>query len=102
MLDGNVGVVKTVLGEISTPETQARLYSILGLLSGMGRLSGGLVGGWLSDIKTDIEYFNKYPFVLSCIISSDISLIGWIIAFFFLKETKESTIIAKQQKNVQN
>ena len=32
ILDGNVDVVKTILDEISTPETKTRLYSILGKL----------------------------------------------------------------------
>ena len=38
MLDGNAGVVKTVLGEISTPETQARLYSLMATVGGVGMM----------------------------------------------------------------
>ena len=77
ILDGNVDVVKT----------KTKLYWILvRYLVSEDEVFVLIVGGWLSDIKMYIEYFNKYPFILSCVMLSgpSMSLIGLnIVSFFF-------------------
>ena len=85
IFDGNIGIIKTILGEIATKTNQARLYSIMGVLGGLGRLAGNLVGGWCNN--DNIPFSNKFKYLLPCLIASIVSFITMIVVYFKLEET---------------
>eukprot|EP01084_Bolivina_argentea_P075927 137591_1 len=92
VFDGNIGIIKTILGEIATKTNQARLYSIMGVLGGLGRLCGNLVGGWLNN--DNLPFSSRFQYLLPCLISSIVSFITFIIVYCLLTETN----IAKRKQ----
>jgi MFS family permease len=96
-LNGNVGVAKCILGEITDDTNQAKAFSLFGLVFDVGLLFGPMLGGLLADpsktfpsIFGSIELFKKFPYLLPCIISAVFSLIGFIVGCFGFEETLKS------------
>jgi len=104
-LNGNIGVSKTMLGEISTSATQARAFSYFGFTVGVGGIVGPLIGGALS--KPSEKYpslfggsslLAEYPYCLPNLIVGAFSMIGLIAGFFLLPESKKWSPNEKQFK----
>ncbi|GAA5994481.1 uncharacterized protein JCM10292_002088 [Rhodotorula paludigena] len=93
-LNGNVAVIKSVLGEITDESNQGRAFSFLPLAWSLGSVIGPLLGGYLSHpvehfpgLFGSSTFFRNYPFVLPCLIGALFPFLGAIIGFFFLEET---------------
>jgi len=93
-LNGNVGVVKTYLSEITDDTNSAKGFSVFGFVWGIGLILGPTVGGFLSNphekfpvIFPENSLLHQFPFLLPCIASSLITLIGFVLGLVFLKET---------------
>lgn len=101
LLNGNVGVIRTLLGEIAKKrQHQAIAFSIMPLLWQIGCVTGPMLGGYLAQpVESHPEWFNRgstayklftyYPFLLPNLIVSTVLVFGLIVAFFFLDETHE-------------
>ncbi|CAN6673530.1 major facilitator superfamily domain-containing protein YCR023C [Trichomonascus vanleenenianus] len=101
LLNGNVGVIRTLLGEIAQKrEHQAVAFSIMPLLWQIGCVIGPMVGGyleqpvahhpeWFEPGSDSHKIFSKYPFLLPNLVVSSVLLLGLFNCFFFLKETHE-------------
>eukprot|EP01104_Vermistella_antarctica_P017183 TRINITY_DN6048_c0_g1_i1.p1 TRINITY_DN6048_c0_g1~~TRINITY_DN6048_c0_g1_i1.p1 ORF type:complete len:632 (+),score=102.18 TRINITY_DN6048_c0_g1_i1:238-2133(+) len=94
LLNGNVGVIKTYLGEITDSTNKARSFSAIGFAAGFGRLIGPLIGGLLyKPIDTfpglihKGSLFDTHPHLLPCLVGNLFSITGITLGFFFLKET---------------
>jgi MFS family permease len=94
LLNGNIGVAKSVIGEITTAKNRGAAFSLIGLVNGLGLIIGTTLGGMLSwpdqvfpDIFGGVQIFIDNPFLLPCMCSSMISFLGFSIGFFFLPET---------------
>jgi MFS family permease len=94
LLNGNIGVAKSVLGEITNNQNRGAAFSLLGLNFGIGIIIGPSLGGLLSwptknfpAIFGGIEFLEYYPYFLPCFISSLISTCGFISGYCFLPET---------------
>ncbi|KAF9941945.1 hypothetical protein BGZ67_003516 [Mortierella alpina] len=95
LLNGNVGVAKSMLGEIADPSNQSQAFGLFGFAWGIGMIVGPVLGGYLAnpaktfpDTFGDWEFFIEYPYFLPCFIASMGSVIGFIVGYFFLEETK--------------
>eukprot|EP01113_Clastostelium_recurvatum_P032735 TRINITY_DN4241_c0_g1_i7.p1 TRINITY_DN4241_c0_g1~~TRINITY_DN4241_c0_g1_i7.p1 ORF type:complete len:637 (-),score=160.86 TRINITY_DN4241_c0_g1_i7:97-2007(-) len=109
-LNGNVGVAKSMLGEITDTTNQAKAFSYFGLSWGVGGVLGPLVGGYLSFPATKYPslfrdtsgtlyvFFSSHPYVLPNIIGGSLTFLGLIIGFFVLKETHKN-ILEKSNPN---
>eukprot|EP01126_Amoeba_proteus_P036817 TRINITY_DN3763_c0_g1_i4.p1 TRINITY_DN3763_c0_g1~~TRINITY_DN3763_c0_g1_i4.p1 ORF type:complete len:325 (-),score=34.68 TRINITY_DN3763_c0_g1_i4:653-1627(-) len=93
-LNGNIGVAKTYLGEISDDTNSATCFGLFGMVWGVGSIIGPSVGGFLSNPhETAPHIFPKgsllyhFPYLLPCIASSFVTLVGFISGLFFLDET---------------
>ena len=102
LLNGNIGVAKCVLGEITDSTNQAQAFSMFGLNFGIGLIIGPMLGGFLSyPTKTfpglfgGIQLLEDNPFLLPCVISAAVSLVGFIVGFFYLPETSRR-VLAKE------
>ncbi|XP_065176305.1 uncharacterized protein LOC135806088 [Sycon ciliatum] len=87
-----ISVGKTILSESSNNATTARVFSFMGVVSGLGRLFGPAVGGLLSQpaqkfAAMDTPFFREFPYVLPIFVSSSWTLISFVWAVFKLKET---------------
>ncbi|OZJ06400.1 hypothetical protein BZG36_00665 [Bifiguratus adelaidae] len=93
ILNGNVGVAKSVLGEITDHTNQARAFSVFGLCWGVGMVAGPILGGFLAEpalrfpLLFDTPFWRAYPYFLPCLVSSIGSFVGWLVAFAYFKET---------------
>ena len=91
LLNGNVGVAKTVMSELATDVHMARAFSYIGLNSGAGRILGPAIGGLLSEpgkrFPGTPQLFLTFPFLLPCIICGLLSAATCLASYFVLQET---------------
>ncbi|KAI8979066.1 major facilitator superfamily domain-containing protein [Mycotypha africana] len=93
MMNGNTGVARTVVSEITDNTNKARAFSLFGLNWGVGMISPAL-GGYLlrpADNYPGVfghwQFFINYPYFLPCFVAGLFSLITFTISYFFLEET---------------
>ncbi|KAJ2998378.1 hypothetical protein HDV02_004593 [Globomyces sp. JEL0801] len=87
-LNGNVGVAKSVLGEITDQTNNVRAFSFLGLVW------GPVIGGFLAN-PTDsfpslfggCDFLRLYPYFLPCFFGALVSFVGLIVGYYHLPET---------------
>ncbi|KAK9719506.1 hypothetical protein K7432_004751 [Basidiobolus ranarum] len=109
ILNGNIGVIKSLLAEITDKSNRAKAFSLLPLVWGVGSVVGPLLGGLLSEPATQYPsvFGNnatmiKFPYLLPCLIGSCISLAGSIFGLFFLEETLEAKVLKTKQAKLES
>ncbi|CAH0052597.1 unnamed protein product [Clonostachys solani] len=87
-------VIRTMVSENSTPETQARAFSWFAFGGNIGLVLGPILGGILANpveqypnIFKGIEFFEKYPYALPGLITGGICATGVVACSLYLKET---------------
>ena len=78
---GIVGIGKTLLSESTTDKSAARTFSLLGVVGGLGRVTGPATGGLL------VGFIPGLPYLLPLLVCVGFSGASLILSFFFLKET---------------
>ncbi|PFH51111.1 hypothetical protein AMATHDRAFT_59848 [Amanita thiersii Skay4041] len=98
-LNGNIGVIKSMLMELTNTSNIARAYVYLPLTWSTGTTLGPMIGGSLSrpaerfpKLFGGNNFLKKYPYFLPCAISATYSALIWLLAFLFLKETVKRPI----------
>jgi MFS family permease len=96
LLNGNLGVAKTYISEVCDDSNQAKGFSVIGTSSGIGRLVGSVVGGFLSQPASkysafETQFFCKFPYALPCIVGATICLFSFVAASIFIEETLHKT-----------
>ncbi|KPV72186.1 uncharacterized protein RHOBADRAFT_56008 [Rhodotorula graminis WP1] len=93
-LNGNVAVIKSVLGEITDESNQGRAFSFLPLAWSLGSVIGPLLGGYLSHPADNFPalfggsaFLRANPYALPCFIGALFPFLGAVVGFFFLDET---------------
>lgn len=80
---GNVSVAQAVIGDISSPQSRAKNFGLIGMAFGLGFIVGPFVGGKLSDHNV-VSWFNAAtPFWFAAILSA----LNVISVLRFLPET---------------
>ncbi|KAI9471941.1 MAG: major facilitator superfamily domain-containing protein [Benjaminiella poitrasii] len=101
LLNGNVGVLKSMVSELTMdylPHQRAQAFSLLPLMYGLGSIIGPMLGGFLSHPVSNYpnmfgnlgalsDFLIDYPYFLPCFISAFICTLGLIFGIFFLEET---------------
>ena len=92
LFDANIGVAKTYIGEILDDSNTARGMALFGVIGGLGRFIGPLIGGYLAfpvDSNSSFKgtIFDSFPISLPAAIISVDSLVVLIFAYFGLSET---------------
>lgn len=102
LLNGNVGVMRTVIGEVAVERRhQALAFSTMPLMWQVGCVLGPMLGGSLaSPVENHPEWFKKggsaeltflkYPFLLPNIVVAAMLLTSTIIIILFMEETHET------------
>jgi len=93
LLNGNIGVIKTYLAEITTSSTQAKAFGLVGLMWGIGSITGSVIGGLTARLAVKYPqvfspdgFFGQFPYATPNLISSAITLTGLILAYKYLTE----------------
>jgi len=110
LLNGNQGVVSTVLGEITDKSNQSSAFSFLPVLYSLGSIVGPIIGGLLAEpaqkwpgVFGSIAWFHDYPFLLPNLIAAVILLLDLVVVAFFLQESlKEAAQMPPLSKRVRN
>ncbi|CAG8726523.1 305_t:CDS:2, partial [Funneliformis mosseae] len=96
MLNGNAGVAKSMLGELTDKTNQAKGFSVFGFCWGLGVIFGPMIGGYLSNpvdkypnIFGNCAFLKEYPYFLPCLVAASVSFTGLIIGYFMLPETRK-------------
>ncbi|KAF7304092.1 MFS domain-containing protein [Mycena indigotica] len=98
--NGNTGVTKTAMNEISDPSNIADMFSFLPLMWSTGVTLGPALGGILVNPATKwpnsplgrIQLLKTYPYFLPCAVAGLIALAAFILAWVGLKETLPSAL----------
>jgi hypothetical protein len=104
LLNGNIGVAKTYLGEISDDSNAARGMALFGVIGGFGRTIGPIIGGFLSSPADNYPIFKNtifetFPYALPSIVISVNCLIVFFISYFLLAETLPPQSLSSSAKN---
>lgn len=93
-LNGNVGVGKTIMGEITDESNRAQAFNLFGLMWEIGSIIAPILGGLLAEpakqypsLFGDFQLFIDYPYALPCMVGALVSGVGAVAGFFFLEET---------------
>ncbi|VUC20649.1 unnamed protein product [Clonostachys rosea] len=104
VFSGSNLVIRTMVSENSTPETQARAFSWFSFGGNIGLVLGPILGGVLANpvkqypnIFKGIEFFEKYPYALPGFITGGICATGVVVCGLYLKET-----LVKDEKPIIN
>ncbi|SGY79791.1 BQ5605_C008g05223 [Microbotryum silenes-dioicae] len=96
-LNGNVAVIKSIVAELTDASNQARAFSYLPLAWSMGSIIAPIIGGSLAEPARQYpntfgrySFFHESPYFLPCFVAALFPFCGFLIGFFFLKETLPS------------
>ncbi|KAI0279262.1 MFS general substrate transporter [Russula aff. rugulosa BPL654] len=107
-LNGNVGIIKSIVAEITDPTNIPQVYAYMPIAWSLGGALGPMIGGSLSrpterfpDTFGNSEFLKNYPYFLPCAVSATFSAFAWFLTFVFLRETVPSpkslrTLLAKK------
>ncbi|KAI9335269.1 major facilitator superfamily domain-containing protein [Obelidium mucronatum] len=106
LVNGNIGVAKSMTGEITDKTNRPLAFSLFGVCFSLGSVVGPMLGGTLSNPVTqlpwlfgDSELFKTYPYLLPCLCSSLVSFSALVVGWFYLEETLGRTPAAPQRRN---
>ncbi|KAI0052861.1 MFS general substrate transporter [Auriscalpium vulgare] len=92
-LNGNIGVLKSMLADITDSTNVAQVWGWLPISWATGGTIGPIVGGSLSrpadrfpDIFGQSEFHKKYPYFLACAVPATFAAVAWAITVVYLKE----------------
>ncbi|KAH8989132.1 MFS general substrate transporter [Lactarius akahatsu] len=101
MLNGNIGVMKSMMAELTDETNMARGFSLIPVTWAVGSTIGPFIGGMLSrpqDRWPNVfshPFWGKYPYFLPCLATAAYALLSFTLAAIFSKETVNSGPIMK-------
>ncbi|KAH7334668.1 MFS general substrate transporter [Rhizoctonia solani] len=102
VLNGNAGVIKSVMGEVTDDTNAAQAFAFIPLVWSIGFTLAPAVGGLLQHPAETMPQvfgwsstFKEYPYLLPCIVIALVPASGLVLGWFFLRETHP--VLGKQQ-----
>ncbi|KAI5900348.1 MFS general substrate transporter [Schizophyllum commune H4-8] len=99
VFNGNVGVSKSVLAELTDATNRPRAFSMLPLNWSFAGILAPIIGGTLSHpvkhfpgVFGNVWLLQKFPYLLPCAVSATISLGVFLFALVYLKESLPSAL----------
>ncbi|KNC50793.1 uncharacterized protein AMSG_12007 [Thecamonas trahens ATCC 50062] len=96
LANGNVGVAKSYLREISDETNATKAYSLVGLVWGVGMVIGPAFGGMLANFDETVPAvggrgspISEWPYLLPCIVSAVLNVVGFAIGWKHLMTTAQ-------------
>ncbi|KAJ3017102.1 UNVERIFIED_CONTAM: hypothetical protein HDU68_011856, partial [Siphonaria sp. JEL0065] len=105
LVNGNIGVAKSMTGEITDKTNRPKAFALLGIFSSVGSIIGPMIGSALSNPVDQIpwffegsELFGVYPYLLPCLFSSFVSFLALVVGWFLLEETLHRPIVVVEME----
>ncbi|KAH8993665.1 MFS general substrate transporter [Lactarius deliciosus] len=101
MLNGNIGVMKSMMAELTDETNMARGVSLMAVTWAVGSTMGPFIGGVLSrpqDHWPNVfshPFWGEYPYFLPCLTTAAYALLSFTLAAIFLKETVNTGPVMK-------
>ncbi|KAK4541168.1 hypothetical protein LTR36_008242 [Oleoguttula mirabilis] len=94
-LNGNIGVIQTMVGELVTnPKHEPKAYAIMPFVWSIGIIIGPAVGGYFATPAKnfpgsvlDNDLFRRFPYLLPNLMCTALMLISIVAGWFCLEET---------------
>ncbi|EGX92912.1 MFS transporter [Cordyceps militaris CM01] len=95
LLNGNIGVIQTMVGELVTkPEHEPKAFSVMPFVWSVGTIIGPCIGGTFADPAENWPglfprhgIFGRFPYLLPNLLCAFLLLISIILGIFLLEET---------------
>ncbi|KAI9443935.1 MFS general substrate transporter [Lactarius indigo] len=106
MLNGNIGVMKSMMAELTDETNMARGFSLITVTWAVGSTIGPFIGGVLSRPQDrwprvfSHPFWGQYPYFLPCLATAAYALLSFILAAIFLKETVNGDPVMKPSTEV--
>ncbi|KAF7729134.1 hypothetical protein EC973_004902 [Apophysomyces ossiformis] len=104
IVNGNSGVARSMVTEITDETNRAAAFSVFGFCWGIG-----LIGGYLCkpaehfpNLFGNVQFLKDYPYFLPCFVSAIGSFCGFLLGYFYLKETNPAILRRNAKKNRHN
>ncbi|KAF9016693.1 MFS general substrate transporter [Hymenopellis radicata] len=103
IFNGNIGVAKTIMGEITDSTNIGDAFAILPFVWSVGSTTGPILGGLLANpedrwpIFSRLPLFKDHPYLLPCGVAGSFAFLIFILTLTSLKETHPS--ISKIKKD---
>ncbi|KAJ3778566.1 major facilitator superfamily domain-containing protein [Lentinula raphanica] len=101
--NGNIGVSKTILAELSDSTNIAQIFSLAPMIWGMGVIMGPSIGGVLANPEEQfpstlgkIALLRAHPFFLPCAVVALFAFLFFLVALIGLKEASITHRVRKQ------
>ncbi|KAJ8586694.1 MFS general substrate transporter [Rhizopogon salebrosus TDB-379] len=101
VLNGNAGVMKTMMGELTDSTNMAQAFALLPIIWCIGGFIGPLMGGTLARPQDHWPalfahpFWRRYPYFLPCAVSAFLFILAFFMLLFFLEETLPTKCRAK-------
>ncbi|KAG1748656.1 major facilitator superfamily domain-containing protein [Suillus lakei] len=92
-LNGNIGVMKTMMGELTDSTNMAQAFSLIPIIWSLGGFVGPLIGGTLARPQDHWPtlfanpFWEKYPYFLPCAVAACLLFLALFMMVFLLEET---------------
>ncbi|KAJ7510515.1 major facilitator superfamily domain-containing protein [Mycena galericulata] len=96
LLNGNIGVMKSAIGDLTDRTNRAQGYAFLPIMWAMGASVGPLIGGTLArphDRFPELfsgTFWQEFPYFLPCLATGSFVFFSWFLVLAFFKETVPS------------
>lgn len=77
MMGASFTTANAYIADVSTPETRARNFGLVGVMFGLGFIFGPALGGLLGSINLRMPFF----------VSAGLALLNWLYGYFILPES---------------
>ena len=77
MMGASITTANAYIADVSTPETRARNFGLIGVMFGLGFIFGPALGGLLGGIHLRLPFFA----------SAGLALVNWLYGYFVLPES---------------
>nr|GAT52890.1 major facilitator superfamily multidrug-resistance DHA1 sub-family [Mycena chlorophos] len=101
-LNGNIGVIKSMIAEITDATNIAQAYAFMPIAWSTGSVLGPIIGGFLShpverfpSLFGHNAFLHKYPYFLPCAIPATYSILAWAVTLLFLRETARGPSVVR-------
>ncbi|TYJ57491.1 hypothetical protein B9479_001808 [Cryptococcus floricola] len=97
LANGNVAVLKSVIGELCDETNQSIAFSFFPLSMAIGTILASTIGGYLPHITDQYPYLGRsfpilaqYPYLFPCLVAGAFPLLGGLVAWIWMEETLPS------------